>query len=1039
MDEDKPKLSPLQENENRFKEEAKIAAAKQIAQAFGSSSQAVQIAGTQKNIFNVLRDESEFPIPSLSPPFALLERANIRGRDALVADLLSRLTPEAQGKDRVIVLHGLGGNGKTSVALMLAREAQQRDIDVWWVWAADAHVMASGMRAVAFAAGASPQAFELANAADVMWWMLRKRDKPWLLVVDNVDDPRELLGLDENRGNGRGWLRPPDPNGLVVVTTRDGDNGMWGGMAQRIPVPALDQQNGAEVLLDLAPQAGTREEAVKLAARLGGLPLALHLSGAALQDAWSMPASWASAEGVSRSFEDYRQALDKDFERVFALAPSYGKIDAEMARGLVGQTWELSLTQLKVHGYPDATPLLRLLACLGDSPVPFELLLNIEILAAIPTLEGLTLGRLWAILGKLSSFGLINLTEHEVPPGRTYRQLILHALVRDANRVHADVRENIDLYCSTMSKLLIHASAGLDPHSIETWKEWNSLAPHCVSILDIREKTGTQSSTTLDDVAPAIQAASYWLEIGLPDQAKRALTSALDVQRSILGEHSLDAFRTRGLLAAALREQGLLREAAAEYRSLLDVETAHLGPEHPQSLATRNVLARVLRELGNLDQAEAEMRAALAGRMSILGPNHPDTLNSRRGLALLFENRGDFSASQAEYRSVIHAQEKILGPNHVDVLGTKLNHARVLQKGGQLELAEAELRSVLRTRLEIFGESNRHTIQARYTLAFVRQELGHLSEAETEYRLVLDYQIHAFGIDHPSTLATRSNLARVLQERGQLADAETEYRSVLRAQEETLGPDNPETLSTRHGLAFVRLSRGHYEEAEAELCLIIEKQTRILRHDHPDTLASRSNLARALQHQGRLNECAEEFMFVLAAQARILGENCPETLATRHGLAFVLQALGKHGSAAAEYQAVITLQEQTLGPDHPDTLGTRHNFARLHQEQDALAEAELQFRAVLVGRTGLLGDAHPDTLGTRHALAYLLELRGDLSEARAEYQAVIALQEQTLGPDHPDTLGTRDNLTRLLHEDRPVTESQSWGAPSAEDGKQSNA
>ena len=157
MGKDEPRLSPLQKD-------ARIAA--QIAQATGSSSQAVQISGTQNNTFKILRDEPELSIPSLAPPFALLERANIRGRGALVTDLLNRLTPEAQDKDRVIVLHGLGGNGKTSVALMLARKAQQRGMDVWWVWAATAHVMASGMRAVAFAAGASPKAFELANAAE---------------------------------------------------------------------------------------------------------------------------------------------------------------------------------------------------------------------------------------------------------------------------------------------------------------------------------------------------------------------------------------------------------------------------------------------------------------------------------------------------------------------------------------------------------------------------------------------------------------------------------------------------------------------------------------------------------------------------------------------------------------------------------------------------------------------------------------------------------------------------------------------------------
>ena len=310
------------------------------------------------------------PLP-VAPPLGKLP-PEVRGREGLIGELRRALRPYPRRASRAFVIAGMGGLGKSTVALTAARMARERGYRVWWVRATDTAQLTSGMLEVLRELGApelvTAPVREGARTASERAWEFLNRDhgagRRWLLVFDGADNPAVLAGADaDTPADGTGWLRA-DPAGMVIVTTRIRDPQVWGTRVTLRELKPLDDEAGAEVLCDLAPDVADPggQEARELSRRLGGLPLALHLAGTYLGSPF---ARWST-------FAGYRQALDG-----VELPTALIDIEEQGAdiHSTVQRTWDLSLDALAAEGRPQARPLLLVLSCFAPAtPIPAWLL-----------------------------------------------------------------------------------------------------------------------------------------------------------------------------------------------------------------------------------------------------------------------------------------------------------------------------------------------------------------------------------------------------------------------------------------------------------------------------------------------------------------------------------------------------------------------------------------------------------------------------------------------------------------------------------------
>ncbi|MFF2235715.1 tetratricopeptide repeat protein, partial [Streptomyces anulatus] len=512
----------------------------------------------------------------------------MHGRDSELADL-HRL---AAGRDGgLVVVCGTGGLGKTTLAAQAAQQAEKKGRAVFWVrWQDDATRLAHDLTRIAQELGLAESRLHDAQSGraalvDVVWEHLAAVPG-WVIVLDNVDTPRNLDSGGELPGSYRGWVRP-EGAGLFLVTTRDSARDTWGPQARLVPLESLSAGASGAVLCDAASAAGTTEEAAALGGRLGGLPLALDTAGRYL----------ANPTSRYRTFTAYQHALDTEFGDLVGAEHPQGT-DPEIARRVVRHTFDLSLTQLHTDGYTLARSALFLLALLAPAPVPRAFLTPALLTDA--TGQSATAAELDAALAALHQYSLISTptaptTGTSDGQALTVGQVVLHPLVHEVIGLTAPPGTDRTTCHTALDTHLTHTVHDTTSADRAGWPTARLLAPHLPALLHRTSPTDfTTTRNVLDSLADTLRDAG-----------------------AAAGEH-------------------LLRQC------VLDADTHHLGPDRPHTLTSRSNLATALQALGRYQEAADLHQQTLSDRERVLGPDHPHTLTSRSNLATALRALGRY-------------------------------------------------------------------------------------------------------------------------------------------------------------------------------------------------------------------------------------------------------------------------------------------------------------------------------------------------------------------------------------------------------------
>ncbi|MBO2450956.1 tetratricopeptide repeat protein [Actinomadura barringtoniae] len=839
--------------------------------------------------------------PGAPPRIVRVPARNFRftGRESDLRELRSKLREAGTAVllPRTVALHGLGGVGKTQLALEYVHRFQNDYDVVWWVDASQSAFVDISLADLGGQIGREfePIAPSGANVTEIAALVRETLNsgrlvKRWLLVFDNAEDIKTVSK----------WL--PEGKGHVLLTSRDP---AWAARATPLPVEVFTREESVTYLTRRA-ESITEEEAFQVAKKLGDLPLAVATAGA-----------WLASTGVSVA--DYLDQL----ERQPSVALSLGQ-DENYSESVI-KAWTLSLDRLAEQS-PAAARLFDLCSLLAGQ-ISLDLLYSpamAEVLTPVdPALvEPMVMPRLVQQINKLALIKLDN----------GARQIQIHGLVQAVVKDRMS-KEDMTKARTEIYKVLAAARPRREVDDPDTWPRYRMLWPHLGPSGAMDAQNETVRQLYLDRVRYLGQRGD--LERGR-DIAREAETTWREMRDQITepGERAtLDRqiLRLQFSLSNILRDLSQFEESRLLDEAVLEEQRRLLGTDHPHTLMTANGLGGSLRALGRYRSALELDRETYDAWRDIFGDEDSRTLLSGNNLAVSFRLNGAFDDALELDRKVLDARRSTLGPNHPRTIDSAANMARdLLEKGSYFEaVREAEDIVETATDQKELGPEDRTTLRAQWLLGVALRSAGQPDAAQERFEVALDGLKRRFGADSPDTLGARLSTAANLLGLDRTEEGEAEIRAVLDVYRDRLGDTHPHTLASTVNLASAMRLQGRFEDALALVEETATKLDRFLGPDHPYSLAGSMVVGVLLADLRRQDQAIERERATAQLMAATLGPDHPDTLRCRANLELTRIELGETG-AIEEREEVIARFTALVGDEHPNvsTLRGRRRLVR---------------------------------------------------------------------------------------------------------------
>ncbi|OAG43666.1 hypothetical protein AYO21_02252 [Fonsecaea monophora] len=619
-------------------------------------------------------------------------------RESISSSIKDQLT-----QHRRAVLHGMGGTGKSQIAITYAYQYHQEHprSHVFWMYAATRSRFIQACQQMA-------RQLNLPGCEDpkmdacalVAGWLIDEGNGPWLLIVDNADDANLLLGAipsGESDPDEDTAIKPLidylprtlDPSRRILITTRNKDVAdSLGQSATPIAVGPFSLPE-AKLLLEQKMTTATAwpsdETVEELLTSLARVPLAITQAAAFIN------------RNVMSIADYLRVFRTSESERMRQL--SIELQDPRRERGFpnsVFRTWRLSFDQMRQRDGAAAT-LLAFLAFLDGQSIPLALVQRTQTVEAD-----------WRhVLGTITGYSLVVAAADET--------ISMHPLVQESVRYWLEQHKEKE---SSVEQAVQVLAASFPSGEYSNWAVCQTLLPHAQAAL--RHQGGTVLTS---EHRGQLQYHISWFlwASGRYEAAFEHVSQSYEIRAALLGSGAEATLDSLGLMALVLRHRGKYEEAEEIYRRELAGSEKALGVDHPDTLTSVNNLALVLRSRGKYEEAEEMYRRALVGMEKALGVDHPSTLTSINNLGSVLQSRGKYEEAEAIHRRVLAGREKALGVDHPDTLTSVYNLAYLLDAKQDLQ-----------------------------------QALGLYQRAVSGYERVL-------GADHPTTSACRERLSSLLR------------------------------------------------------------------------------------------------------------------------------------------------------------------------------------------------------------------------------------------------------------------------------------
>lgn len=319
---------------------------------------------------------------------------NFLGRQDELDKLWQYLQPTSSQSRKVAILHGLGGIGKTQLAIRFARDHKHDFTAIFWLSGKDRGMLLQSLSSIFPRLLGQSQNTEAVNdeeveqrARHILRWLAIDGNSCWLIIFDNID---QYCPVNSAAGDAYdiGEFFPAADHGSILITSRLPKLTELG---EPFPVNKLNFDDASKLLLQSSHLSAkniirgsesnpgisalntqillmklTQIDTLALARRLDGLPLAIVIAGAFMRE---------TGTSITEYLQYYRESwsdlqLQSNPERQYQ-------------QGNMLQTWMISYHEIQKRD-PNAAELLLFLARFDNRDIWYELIQNSRRSSTVP-------------------------------------------------------------------------------------------------------------------------------------------------------------------------------------------------------------------------------------------------------------------------------------------------------------------------------------------------------------------------------------------------------------------------------------------------------------------------------------------------------------------------------------------------------------------------------------------------------------------------------------------------------------------------------
>jgi serine/threonine protein kinase/Tfp pilus assembly protein PilF len=680
----------------------------------------------------------------------LNRNVNFTGRNSFISNLRKGLTSHEPGSN-VIAIYGLGGMGKTQIALEYTLRHSKEYSVVWWLRADEQPLLASEFAALAVKLDLPVKYLnEVEIIGNTKFWLAN--NSGWLLVFDNAEGPVDIKKF-----------LPESSTGHIIITTR---NPNWGGLAKTISINEWDIEESVEFLLKRTKDKD-KESASNLAITLGNLPLALEQAGAYI-------------EGSGRPIADYLALFKKHQKKLLSRGKPADYPDT------VATTWEISFRKLKNESQA-AVELLNLCSFLATDHIPMSMISDGS--KHLPQALADVVSDPIDFDDAVSSIRAYSLID------RTGDYLSLHRLVQTITHDKL-VDEEKKSWIETLIRILLDAFV-FDKENVETWETCSSLLPHALTIKDDSE-TFDLISENLGSLLNIV--GLYLFNRGQYLVSKSFIERAISILGRIYEENDtilLEAIQSLGIVEHNL---GNLKVAKKIYERVINTYIKLFGSNHPKMTKTLNHLGLVLRDTKELDEALKNLEKAYEIDMKFYGKNHPDVARDLSNIGNIYFDLCNFEKARECFERSKEIFKEILGMDHPSVAYLLNNLGRIFQELGDFAKAKDNFENAISLSESKLGKEHPQVVSLLPNLGRVYHQLGDLTKAKTILEYALSMNEKVFGKIHLQVAYASLFLALLLKNIGEIEKAKDLLNRALSISRHFLNEDHEFTQKIKNNL-----------------------------------------------------------------------------------------------------------------------------------------------------------------------------------------------------------------------------------------------